>query len=247
MEIALIALLTIIAGMVGTITGFGTSTIMVPVLLIWFPLPMTLLLVGIIHWFGDIWKIALFRKGFNWRLVFAFGIPGVLLTWLGAHFVFTAPEEMLSRILGGFLVAYTLFLFLNPSFKFKDSTITAAVGGGLSGFFAGVFGVGGAVRSAFLTAFDLPKAVYIATAGAIGLGVDSARLVEYWRGGATLGDLPLWSLLVFIQIANNAKQRIELLFVDRAIACLNRGNIISCEPSISIERSPAARELSHMQ
>lgn len=198
MEITLIALLTIVAGMIGTITGFGTSTIMVPVLLFWFPLPMTLLLVGIIHWFGDIWKISLFRKGFNWKLVLSFGIPGVLLTWFGAQLVFTTPEELLSRILGGFLVVYTIFLFFNPSFKFKSSTATAAIGGGLSGFFAGVFGVGGAVRSAFLAAFNLPKAVYIATAGAIGLAIDSTRLIAYWQDGTTIGDLPLWSLAVFI-------------------------------------------------
>jgi len=40
-------------------------------------------------------------------------------------------------------------------------------GGALSGFFAGIFGVGGAVRATFLTVFDLPKAAYLATSGSI--------------------------------------------------------------------------------
>jgi uncharacterized membrane protein YfcA len=38
-DIALIALLTFLASGVGTLTGFGTSTIMVPVMASSFPLP----------------------------------------------------------------------------------------------------------------------------------------------------------------------------------------------------------------
>ncbi|PIS05113.1 MAG: sulfite exporter TauE/SafE family protein [Candidatus Buchananbacteria bacterium CG10_big_fil_rev_8_21_14_0_10_42_9] len=198
MEIVLIALLTITAAAVGTLTGFGTSTIMVPVLLLWLPLPQTLLLVGVVHWFGNIWKITLFRQGFDWRLVLWFGIPGIILTWFGAQFIFSVSDQALSRTLGVFIIAYTIFLFIKPSFKFKQNAITAVIGGALSGFFAGIFGIGGAIRSAFLTAFNLPKAIYIATAGAIGLVIDSARLLTYWTGGSRLLELPYWSLIIFI-------------------------------------------------
>ena len=214
MEILFITLITVVAGTIGAVTGFGTSTIMVPALLLWLPLPATLLIVGVIHWFGDIWKIALFRKGFDWKLIAAFGIPGLPLAWVGAGLVFAAPEAVLSQILGAFIVAYTLFLFFNPTFKFKRNTLTAVVGGGLSGFFAGIFGIGGAIRSAFLAAFDLQKIVYIATAGVIGLAVDSTRLVAYWRDGATLGDLPPWSLFIFI-LASLAGAQIAKKTVDR--------------------------------
>ncbi|MDD2341139.1 MAG: sulfite exporter TauE/SafE family protein, partial [Methanosarcina sp.] len=62
-EITYIALLTLLASLIGTLAGFGISTIMVPVLLIVLPLPQTLLLVGIIHWFNDIWKLLLFWEG----------------------------------------------------------------------------------------------------------------------------------------------------------------------------------------
>jgi uncharacterized protein len=75
MDIVLIALLTLLASAVGTVTGFSTSTIMVPVLVSFIPLPQTLLLVGIVHWSGDIWKMLLFRQGVRWRLVLLFGIP----------------------------------------------------------------------------------------------------------------------------------------------------------------------------
>lgn len=198
MEIIYIGMLTIVASGIGTLTGFGTSTIMVPVLLLYLPLPQTLLLVGIIHWFGDIWKILLFRQGINWRLILNFGIPGIVAAFIGARVIFSTSDTLLSQILGGFLIAYVAFLFFKPSFKLQQSNMTAISGGALSGLFAGIFGVGGAIRSVFLTVFDLPKAVYIATAGAIAFAIDSTRLTTYIASGVRLDNALLRGLLLFI-------------------------------------------------
>jgi uncharacterized protein len=143
MDVALIAALTLVASAVGTMTGFGTSTIMVPVLASFLPLPQVLLLVGIIHWFGDIWKIALFRSGVRWRLIGLFGVTGVVATVLGGLLVFQAPEELLRRILGGFLLGYVIFVLVKTRFTIPRTTATALSGGALYGLAAGIFGVGG--------------------------------------------------------------------------------------------------------
>jgi uncharacterized membrane protein YfcA len=201
MDIALIAALTLLASTVGTVTGFGTSTIMVPVLAALLPLPQVLLLVGIIHWFGDIWKMLLFRGGIRWRLILLFGGTGIVATVIGGLLVFQAPESLLSRALGGFLLLYVIFLLAKQSFRIPQTTPTAVLGGVLHGFAAGIFGVGGAVRGAFLAAFDLPKAVYIFTSGAIGLVVDSARIVTYWSQGASFETRLLWGLLLFVPVS----------------------------------------------
>jgi hypothetical protein len=157
METIYITVLVFIASVVGTMTGFGISTIMIPVLLLFYPLPQTLLFVGIIHWFGDIWKILLFRKGVNWKLIFGFGIPGIVAGFIGAELTFQISEAVLMRILGGFLLAWVAFILLEPDFRLAKNRRNMITGGTLSGFFAGIFGVGGAVRATFLTAFDLPK------------------------------------------------------------------------------------------
>lgn len=198
MEILFITLLTILASGIGTVTGFGTSTIMVPVLLLFLPLPETLLLVGIIHWFGDIWKMVLFRTGFRWKLILAFGIPGIAASYVGASLVFSASAKLLSQILGAFLIAYVLFLFIRPTFKLPKGSLTAASGGALSGFFAGLFGVGGAIRGAFLTAFDLQKTVYIATAGAIAFFIDTTRIATYLLNDVVPERQYLWGFLLFV-------------------------------------------------
>jgi uncharacterized protein len=201
MDIALIALVTLVASAIGTLTGFGTSTIMVPILVWFYPLPQTLFLVGVIHWFGDIWKMLLFRSGVRWRLILLFGITGVIATVLGGLLVFQTPEEILSRSLGAFLLGYVAFIFLKSRFKVPQTDTTALAGGALYGLSAGIFGVGGAVRGAFLAAYDLPKAVYIFTAGAIGLAVDTGRIVTYWSQGARLDTRLWWSLLLFVPVS----------------------------------------------
>ena len=211
MEIIFLLILTVIASCVGTMTGFGTSTIMVPTLLLFFPAAETLLFVGIIHWFGDIWKLVLFRKGFRWQLVLSFGIPGIAATFLGASLVFSISSSVLSRTIGTFLVVYVIYLFLKSSFKINPSLLSGICGGTLSGFLAGVFGIGGAVRGLFLTTFDLPKEVYIATAGAIALIIDSTRLTTYFLKGARLEEMLLWGLLICIPASFSGAKIAQLL------------------------------------
>jgi hypothetical protein len=198
MDIVYIALLTILASGIGTITGFGTSTILIPILLFYLPLPETLLVVGVIHFSGDIWKMILFRKGFDWKLVLTFGISGIIASFLGARIVFSASHDLLLRVLGAFMLAYVIFLIFKPEFKIPRENLTAITGGGLSGFFAGIFGVGGAIRTLFLSAFDLPKAVFIATTGAIAFLIDSTRIATYLVNGTRLDTVYLWGFLLFI-------------------------------------------------
>jgi hypothetical protein len=201
MEIAYITILVFVASIIGTMTGFGTSTIMVPILLLFFPLPQTLFLVGIIHWFGDIWKILLFKKGLNWKLILGFGIPGILASFVGAFLTFQISDKILMKILGGFLLAYVIFLVFTPGFHLPKNKKIMIAGGAFSGFFAGIFGVGGAIRATFLTAFDLPKAMYLATAGSIALLIDSTRLITYLKGGTKLEPMLLWGMIVFIPVS----------------------------------------------
>jgi len=198
MEIVLILIVVIAGSAIGTLTGFGLSTVMIPVMVLFYPLPEALLFVGIIHWFGDIWKLVLFREGIRWKLILSFGLPGILATVLGAWLVFEISGAMLSRVLGIFLLLYVLLLFAKNTFQINPRLSTGAIGGALSGFCAGIFGMGGTIRSMFLLAFNLPKAVYLATAGAIALAVDTSRLITYISKGTSLDTRLLWGMLLFV-------------------------------------------------
>lgn len=188
MNIVSILFLALVAGIVGTVTGFGSSMIMVPLLAMFLPAQEAIFLVAILHWVDDVWKILLFRQGFNLRLIVLFGLPGLIMTYPGALLMVQTDNSVLLRVLGFFCVIYALFIGMLPSYTVQASASSACIGGMLSGFFAGFFGVGGAVRSIFLLAFDLSKAVYIATSGAIGLMVDATRITTYMTQGKIIPD-----------------------------------------------------------
>ncbi len=199
-EIIFIALLTLLASLIGTLAGFGISTIMVPILLIILPLSQILLLVGIIHWFNDIWKMLLFR-GIRWKLFLAFGLPGIFASFTGSSLSLKIPEEILSRALGMFLIAYVLFITFNRTFKLSQRLSIAVSSGALTGFFSGIFGMGGEINAVALSAFNLEKAVYIATAGAISFMIDTTRIATYITGGVRLDTVVISGFLIFIPVS----------------------------------------------
>jgi uncharacterized membrane protein YfcA len=81
--------------------------------------------------------------------------------------------------LGVFLIGYSLFTLVKPKFTVTENKVNTFFGGSLSGFLAGLIGMGGAIRSSFLVAFNLPKEVYVATSAMIAVVIDFTRIPTY--------------------------------------------------------------------
>lgn len=171
------------AEVAGTMAGFGSSTIFLPLALFFVDFKTALTLVAFLHIAGNLGRLTFFRSGIDQKLIFLFGIPSVLFTVLGAALVNYVSQDIWKAALGAFLVAFAAVSFLKPGFTVPATKINAAFGGGLSGFLAGLIGTGGALRGAFLTAFGLEKGIYIATAAAIALAVDATRIPVYFASG----------------------------------------------------------------
>jgi hypothetical protein len=211
----LITLLTFFANIVGTISGFGVSTFMTPILILFLPFPETILLVCIIHWFHDVWKTGFFWHGIDWKLFFYFGVPTIGATFLGALLVSKEQSALLSSLLGLFLIVSVGMMYLMPYLTIPYNWMSTAIGGLLSGFFAGIFGIRGAVRSVFLVAFDLHKATFIGTTGAISFLLDSTRFVTYFFiNGLRMERLPWWTFM-FLVIASFLGAYVGYLVVDK--------------------------------
>lgn len=213
MQIILISLLTFAAAFVGTLSGFGLSTIMLPIMVLFLPLPVALLFVGIIHFFSDLWKVVLFKKGLKWKLLLTFGLPGIITGFMGAKIVLSTPQDTLVKILGALLISYVIFIIFDPEFKLPENPVVSGIGGILSGLMAGIFGTGGAIRGAILSAFELPKVEYLFASGAIGILIDTSRIFTYIAGGVKLPAIFAWGFLVYIPVsliaAETAKKLID--------------------------------------
>lgn len=214
MEIVAIGVLTLLASFVGTLAGFGSSTIMLPIIIPFFPYEIALLLVGIIHFFDDVWEIMLFRQAANWKLLLSFGIPGILASFIGAKLVIFEPQNLLIRLLGGVLLFYVFLIIKKPRFEISHKTAHTRIGGFLSGFMAGIFGLGGAIRALFLSSFNLSKETYLFTSGAIAIFIDPVRLLTYFRDGARLTGNLSWEIFIFIAISF-VGSRLAKAYVDK--------------------------------
>ena len=197
MQLIIITLITLVASCVGLVSGFGLGTIMAPTLLFFLPFSQVILLVCIIHWFHNIWKLLFFHHGINWQLFLSFGIPSIIAGIFGALLV-GDKGFMLTSLLGVFLIAYVFVLWFMPTLHFKHTWLNGFIGGTLTGFFAGIFGIRGALRSMFLSAFNLSKATYLGTIGAISFLLDSTRLIVYFSHGIKLEQSLTNGLLFFI-------------------------------------------------
>lgn len=163
----------------GTIAGFGSSTVFLPLALWFVDFKSALVLVAFLHIFGNLARLNFFHRGLDLRLLLKFGLPSVLLSLAGALLVSAFPQSTLKFVLGLFLIIYSLFSFWQDKLRLKPTGFNLGLGGGLSGFLAGLIGTGGALRSAFLTAFGLPKDRYLATSAAVALAVDLTRIPVY--------------------------------------------------------------------
>lgn len=179
----LFLLTALVSEIAGTIAGFGSSTIFLPLALLFVDFKTALVLVAFLHIFGNLARLNFFRQGLDLRLLARFGLPSVLLTLVGALLVSAFSQTTLQFVLGLFLIIYSLLSIWQDKLRLKPTGLNLGLGGGLSGFLAGLIGTGGALRTAFLTAFGQPKDRYLATSAAIALAVDATRLPVYLSQG----------------------------------------------------------------
>lgn len=181
--VILFFIIAFLSEVTGTITGFGSSTIFLPLALFFVDYKIALVLVTCTHIFGCMGRVTFFRHGLDKNLILLFGIPSVIVAFLAANLLIYIPKNIFILLLGIFLLTFSILSLLEHDFTILATKRSAVVGSALSGFFAGLMGAGSVVRSAFLTAFGLNKIKYMAVAAAVALSVSLTRIQVYILNG----------------------------------------------------------------
>ena len=197
MEKLLFFTLAFVSEIVGTMAGFGSSTIFLPLALFFVDFRSAIVLVAFFHLFGNIARVGFFKHDLNKEILRTFGIPSVLLSIIGAMTVGILPQTLLKFALGIFLILFSLFSLFRPGFSFPTNKKSVALGGGISGFLSGLIGTGGALRAAFLTGFHLHKFTYIVTSGSIAIATDLIRIPIYISQGFLTEEIYLHIPVLF--------------------------------------------------
>ncbi len=176
-------------------SGFGLGTLLMPVFAIFFPLELAVAATAAVHLANNIFKAALIGKNANLRIVAKFALPAAAFAALGALILgyVSEVEPIIEYQLGSRLCSVTvvklvisplIFIFalleLAPGLKdFSLDPRFVPVGGILSGFFGGLSGHQGALRTMFLIRLGLTKEAFIGTVVLSAVIVDIFRIAVY--------------------------------------------------------------------
>jgi uncharacterized membrane protein YfcA len=203
MDIIIVSIAALLASLLTFFSGFGLGTILMPVFAIFFPIEIAIALTGVVHLLNNLFKMAIVGKEATWKVVLKFGAPAIVGAVIGANLLmfFAGTTELASYYIGSRLcvitpikvvIALLMFGFaileILPFYKrleFSESKLF--LGGALSGFFGGVSGHQGALRSAFLIKCGLSKESFIATGVIIASVVDVSRISVYFTRFSNVG------------------------------------------------------------
>ena len=195
MDYFIICIVSLLASGLTLFSGFGLGTILLPVFALFFPVEIAITLTAIVHFLNNLFKLVLLGKYANYKVIVAFGIPAILFAFLGAytlkHLTGLAPLydytlyskqfyiEPLKIVIGLLLIFFALLDIIPKLKKLQFDSKYLPFGGVLSGYFGGLSGHQGALRSAFLIRANLTKEAFIATGVVIACVIDVSRLSVY--------------------------------------------------------------------
>jgi uncharacterized membrane protein YfcA len=217
MSFVLVALAALLVSGLTLFSGFGLGTLLMPVFALFFPVEVAVAATAVVHGANNAFKVALVGRGADRGLVLHFGVPAILAAFAGA-----AVLDHVSRLtplaaysLGGrealvtpikltmavLMLVFALWELLPRLKRLRFDRRYLVLGGLLSGFFGGLSGHQGALRSAFLMKTGVSTEAFVGTNAAIGFLVDMARLAVYAaaffllpRATGSLGGEP-WPLI----------------------------------------------------
>ena len=179
MTLLVIALVAAAASALTFFSGFGLGTLLLPAFAFFYPIDVAIASTAVVHFLNGLFKLALVGRHANRRVVLLFGLPAIAAAYLGARLLVGLADQTAKVIIGVLLICFTL-LELSPRLsKISFPPKWLPLGGVLSGFFGGLSGMQGALRSAFLIRAGLSKEAFIGTGVVIACLIDVARLVEY--------------------------------------------------------------------
>jgi uncharacterized membrane protein YfcA len=244
MEIVIISATAFGAAILTFFSGFGLGTILTPVFMIFFPADLAVALTGIVHFLNNIFKLFLVGRNANKEVLLRFGIPAVIFAILGSWlllniadlnplFSYSAFGKIFTVYPVKFTIAILLIIFasmdLIPYFsKLQFGKEKLPIGGALSGFFGGLSGNQGALRSAFLIKAGLTKETFIGTAVVISVFVDFTRLGVYSTRFLNIGIGDSLHLVIFATlsaitgayIGNKLLKKVTIKFLQTTVAVM---------------------------
>jgi uncharacterized membrane protein YfcA len=217
LQFIVVAVAAFLAAGLTMYSGFGLGTLLLPVFALFVPVEMAVVATALVHGANNVFKVVLLGRHADREVVLKFGLPAVAAAVLGALALgwFAQADSSITvevdqrailqitpvkLIVGLLMIAFALFEWL-PRFQHLEfARRWLPLGGVLSGFFGGLSGHQGALRSAFLAKAGLSTERFVGSNAVIGFLVDLTRIGVYLglfaSAGGAAGDFAGWPLVI---------------------------------------------------
>ena len=166
-------------GAVASVAGFGIGSLLTPVLAARTGAKIAVAAVSIPHAIGTSIRFWRFRHAVDWRIVRSFGITSAAGGLTGALLNTLATGRGLEIVFGCLLILAGASQVTGFAQRWRLRGTLAWLGGALSGFFGGLVGNQGGIRTAAMLGFDVDKRRFVATTTAVAWLIDAARVPVY--------------------------------------------------------------------
>jgi uncharacterized membrane protein YfcA len=212
-----VALTAFLAAGLTLYSGFGLGTMLLPVFALFFPAEMAVVATALVHGANNVFKVSLLGRFADREVVLKFGLPAIAAAILGAltlgwfaqsdsALTVEVDEAVFSKItpvklvIGLLMIGFALFELLPRFRSLKFERRYLSLGGVLSGFFGGLSGHQGALRSAFLAKTGLNTDGFVGSNAVIGFLVDLTRISVYvalfTAAGGHVSEFTGWPLVI---------------------------------------------------
>jgi uncharacterized membrane protein YfcA len=174
-----VLVISALAGALASVTGFGIGSLLTPLLALRMDTRLAVAVVSVPHVVGTAVRFWLMSGGVDRRVLVSFGVTSAAGGLTGALLQGVASNRWLTVLFGGLLLFAAVSEAIGLAARMRFRGHVAWIAGALSGLLGGLVGNQGGLRSAALLGFGLDKRTFVATATAIGLLVDGARMPVY--------------------------------------------------------------------
>ena len=169
----------VVAGATAAVTGFGIGSLLTPVFALQVDTRLAVAAVSLPHAIGTAFRYWLMGGGVDRRVLWNFGLTSAAGGLVGAALQSRASNVWLTVLFGALLLFAAAGEASGLARRMRFRGPVAWIAGALSGLLGGLVGNQGGIRSAALIGFDLSKKTFVATATAVALFVDGARVPVY--------------------------------------------------------------------
>jgi uncharacterized membrane protein YfcA len=181
----------LIAGTISGIVGFGSSIMLMPVLVLVFGPLQAVPIMATAAVMANLSRILVWWREVDWRACAAYSVTGVPSAALGARTLLVLPPRIVEGALGAFFILMIPARRWLASHDLRLNRWHLALVGAVVGFVTGIVVSTGPITAPIFLAYGLVKGAFLATEAAGSLAVYLTKVAVFRNFGA----LPMDSLV----------------------------------------------------